>query len=256
VESILLSLAIGAAAFVSGLVGLVLLRHLPERHSVEKSRDMIGAVIGLVTLLLALVLGTVVGSSYGFYATQKAEVETLATRAVQLDLALAEYGPDTDPLRKQLKAGMVGAYNLFWGPNRISDSHTPNLKAAAALPNLRSIAEFLANLNPQTQQQRIYAGNAALDASIIENLRLGILLQLASPVSWPLVGVVVIWSVFLFCGFGVLSRPNATTIVALAFGSFAVASAIFLILELSQPYTGLFRIPPGALEQAIDALGR
>jgi hypothetical protein len=30
--------------------------------------------------------------------------------------------------------------------------------------------------------------------------------------------------------------------VALAFGSFAVASAIFLILELNQPFSGLYRV--------------
>ena len=41
------------------------------------SRDMIGAVIGLLSLLLALVLGTLVGSAYGFFATQKADIELL-----------------------------------------------------------------------------------------------------------------------------------------------------------------------------------
>ena len=51
---------------------------------------MIGAIVGLVSLLLALVLGTLIGSAYSFYATQKSELETLAAREVQLDLALAE----------------------------------------------------------------------------------------------------------------------------------------------------------------------
>jgi hypothetical protein len=59
----------------------------------------------------------------------------------------------------------------------------------------------------------------------------------------------------LFCGFGVLSSPNGTSAVALCFGSFAIASAIFLILELSQPYTGLLRIPSASMEQTLAALG-
>jgi hypothetical protein len=29
---------------------------------------------------------------------------------------------------------------------------------------------------------------------------------------------------------------------------------VFLILEMSDPYRGLLRIPPGALEQTIEAL--
>ena len=43
----------------------------------------------------------------------------------------------------------------------------------------------------------------------------------------------------LFCGFGVLSRLNSTSLVALFFGAFSVASAVLLILELNQPFTGL-----------------
>jgi len=80
-------------------------------------------------------------------------------------------------------------------------------------------------------------------------------LQLASPVSWPLLVVVVSWSLLLFCGFGVLSHINVTTVGALGLGAFAVASAVFLILELNQPYNGLFRIPSGSIDQAIEALG-
>jgi hypothetical protein len=58
----------------------------------------------------------------------------------------------------------------------------------------------------------------------------------------------------LFCGFGVLSGLDPTSVAALALGSFAVASAIFMILELGHPYTGLFRIPAGSMEQTLAAL--
>jgi len=80
-------------------------------------------------------------------------------------------------------------------------------------------------------------------------------LQLASPVSWPLIAIVISWAVILFFGFGVLSRMNATTLVALALGAFAVGSALFLILELNQPFTGIFRVPSGAFDQMLGSLG-
>ena len=81
-------------------------------------------------------------------------------------------------------------------------------------------------------------------------------LQLANPFSKPLLVVVVFWSFFLFCGFGLLSKLNATTIGALAFGALAVGSGIFLILELSQPYTGLFKISPAALQETVDSIDK
>lgn len=46
------------------------------------------------------------------------------------------------------------------------------------------------------------------------------------------------------------------TLVALACGAISVASAIFLILELSQPYTSLLRIAPTGLEQVIVDLDK
>ena len=39
-----------------------------------------------------------------------------------------------------------------------------------------------------------------------------------------------------------------------ALGAGSVASAIYLILEFSQPYLGLFRIPHEGLDQVIAAL--
>ena len=68
--------------FAGGVLGLYLQRMLPDEHSVEKSRDMIGAVMGLVTLLLALVLGTIVGSAYFFAATQQSELQALSAQSI------------------------------------------------------------------------------------------------------------------------------------------------------------------------------
>ena len=56
----------------------------------------------------------------------------------------------------------------------------------------------------------------------------------------------------LFFGFGVVSGLNATSLGALAFGSFAVASAIFLILELNQPFSGLFRLHPNRSQRQLQ----
>jgi len=60
----------------------------------------------------------------------------------------------------------------------------------------------------------------------------------------------------LFFGFGLISRASLTTRVALAFGSLSVGGALFIIIELAEPYTGLFRLSPAAIQQTIDAIDR
>ncbi len=62
--SLVISVAGGVLTFGLGLLGLYLKRLVPERHMSAGSRDMIGAVIGLLSLLLALVLGTLVGCEF------------------------------------------------------------------------------------------------------------------------------------------------------------------------------------------------
>jgi len=54
------ALVVGIAVFVGGSLGLVLHRILPEKHVTGGSKDMIGAVAGLLTLLSALVLGLLI----------------------------------------------------------------------------------------------------------------------------------------------------------------------------------------------------
>jgi purine-cytosine permease-like protein len=113
--TVLLCIGVAVLAFAFGVVGLLLQKLLPEPHTSDRSRDMIGAIVGLISLLLALVLGTLIGSTYSFYSTQKSEMETFAARAVQLDLALAEFGPETEPARLRMKDTLQRVHDMVWG---------------------------------------------------------------------------------------------------------------------------------------------
>jgi hypothetical protein len=249
-----LCIGVATLTFASGVLGMVVQRLLPDPHSADKSRDMIGAIVGLISLLLALVLGTLVGSTYAFYSTQKSELETFAAKALQLDIALSEYGAETSVARAKMKDTLTLVREMVWGSS--SAQAPPDLSVAAPIEHLKLLDVYVASLEPKTPAQRQFAATAAAAAGGIQQTRLLISLQLASPVSWPLVTIVVSWALILFCGFGILSRINATTTVAVALGAFAVGSALFLILELSQPLTGVFRVPSGAFDQMLASLGK
>jgi hypothetical protein len=245
--------AVAILTFAAGVVGLQLQKLLPEEHSVAKSRDMIGSVISLVTLLLALVLGTIVGSAYVFSTTQQSELQTLAAHSLLLDKALTQYGPETKPARDKIKEALSRTHELFWGSG---DADPQKLSVAAAMAGLQPFDAYIVSLDPQTPAQKKAAEAISAQFGQIEETRLMMSMQLTNPFSRPLLIVVVAWSLFLFCGFGLISQINTTTLTALGFGALSVASAILLILELSQPYAGLIRISPAALEQTIEAIDR
>ncbi len=62
------------------------------------------------------------------------------------------------------------------------------------------------------------------------------------------------WLTVLFGGFALLARPNATTLVALTLCALSVSAAIFLLLELDQPFSGVMAIKSEPLREALGPL--
>jgi hypothetical protein len=239
-----------AAAFA----GLSLHPRLPPEHKSDSARAVVGQISGLVSLLLALVLGTLIGVSFAYFSTQKTELETYSAQILRLDQALAQYGPETKPLRDKLKAGIVRGYETFWGGGKVD----PNaLTVAGPLANAQGVSDFLANLQPKSDAQKAALATANTYAGMVEQSRLLMSLQVASrPVSWVLIAILAFWTAALFFGIGLFAQPNALVYSALAFGAVSIAFAIFLIFELGMPYTGVFKVSPAPLEQAIEFMDK
>ncbi len=248
-------LAVAAAVFAGGLVGLGLQRVLPERLTTGPARDMVGAVIGLLSLLSALVLGLLIWTAYGVYSGQNLAIQTLAAKVLQLDFALADYGPDADAGRALLRQDLARSIDEVWG-RRESDSAFAANSFSQAIANLRRRQGYLDSLSPATDMQRTALAAAEATVDGIAQARLQMAFALASPVSYPLVLTVVSWATGLFLGFGLMSRAAPMSVAALACGAAAVASVAFLIVDLSSPYSGVFRASPAPLEQVLHYMGQ
>jgi hypothetical protein len=98
---------VAIAVFAGGALGLIVQRLLPEAFTSGGPRDMIGAVVGLLTLLSALVMGLLIWTAYGVYAGQNLAIQTLAAKVLQYDLALADYGPEANDLRLQVRHSLA-----------------------------------------------------------------------------------------------------------------------------------------------------
>ena len=242
--------AVALVVFAGGSVGLVLERLLPDEFTTGGPRDMIGAVIGLLTLLSALVLGLLIWTAFGVYSGQNLAVQTLAVKVLQLDLALTDYGPEAGGGRALLRQELAKTINAVWNAD-LSDREFAAHNFAGAVNNLRHQDGLLKSLDPTTDEQKQALAAAKQTIDSIGQSRLQMSFALDGAVSYPLVYVVVGWGVALFCGFGLMSKGNAMSFVALVFGALAVASAIYLILDLSSPYSGLFRTSPAPLQQVL-----
>jgi hypothetical protein len=254
-NSQLFTLAVAVAVFAAGCIGFALERILPEHHIKGPPRDMIGAVVGLLTLLCALVTGLLIWTAYGVYSGQNAAIQGLAAKVLQLDGALAEYGPETKAERAHLREGLAKSIVQTWGANE-SDSNFAANNFKAAIQVTRDRQKALDSLQPSTdeQKQALAAAKATVDS--LGQSRMQMSFALSAPVSYPTLLTVVAWVACLFCGFGLMSRGNVVSVVAMAVGALAVASAVLLILDLSNPYSGVFRASPAPLEQALAVMSK
>jgi nitric oxide reductase large subunit len=77
-----------------------------------------------------------------------------------------------------------------------------------------------------------------------------------SAVPLPLLVALVAWLAAIFLSFGLFAAPNSTTIATLTVSALAVSAAIFLILEMYTPFSGVLKISPRPILEALSQMGR
>ncbi len=70
----------------------------------------------------------------------------------------------------------------------------------------------------------------------------------------PFLVILVAWLTIIFASFSLFADNNRTTIAAFFVFALSAAASLFLILELSQPFTGLMAISSEPLRNALAPL--
>lgn len=233
------------------LAGRAIRRLLPDQHLSSDSRDGIKLAIGLVSTMSALVLGLLVSSAKSSFDTERSEVIQMAAKVAFLDRVLATYGPDTTEARGRLHDNVSEAIKRMWPeegglPARLA----PNVQTGNAL------YAAIQNLSPSDDMQRKLKDRATNAAEDLAQIRSLLQAQSVPSISRPMLVILVSWLVIIFLGFSMLAPPNATTILALMVSAVAVSGAIFLILELDQPFDGFLRISSEPMVNALNQIAK
>jgi hypothetical protein len=133
---------------------------------------------------------------------------------------------------------------------RHSADRNPNIQAG----NL--VYAALQHLSPEDNAQTALKSQATTQAVDIAQVRSLLAAQSVPSISRPMLVVVVSWLVVIFVGFSVIAPRNATAILALTLSALAVSGAIFLILELDEPFGGFIGISSQPMINALGQLGK
>ncbi len=240
-----------ACLFGGGLLGVWLRAALPEHHLSPDSKGLIQLGMGLIATMSALVLGLLIASAQGTYSTQRSEFAQLSSNIIVLDRTLAHYGPEATAARAVLR-GAVRQVLQRLAPEDGSPPERVDPKTTQA----EGLYDHLQGLTPQTEAQRTSKAQALSLALELSRARWLMFEQEAQSIPLPFLVVLVCWLALIFVSFGLYAPPNATVLAVLFVCALSVAGAIFLILELDQPYAGWIRISPAPLRMALSQLGQ
>lgn len=246
------SLIVFAVIFAGAFAGVLLRRGLPEHHLAEGAKDVVRLGTGLIATMAALVLGLLIASAKSSYETQNAQVRSLTANIILLDQVLAQYGPQAREARDLLRRAVDPLADRIWREKGTASAAGAPFEAIPATD--AAFAKIL-ELSPQTESQRVLKGRAVQFATDVAQARLALFVEPDRSIPMPFLIVLVFWLTIIFTGFSLFSRLNPTLIAMLFVFALCASGAIYLILEMSQPFVGLMQISSAPLRDALAPLG-
>jgi hypothetical protein len=247
-KDLLISLLVFALTFGGALLGVAVRPLLSERHLHPDSKDIVRMATGLIGTLAALVLGLLIASAKNSFDQKTNQVKQLTAAIILLDDLLAQYGPETASVRGRLRQSIPPLANRIW-----QEEEPPAGKPV----RFQSTAEALAfendleHLSPSNDAQRSLQSRAIQAFTEGAQIRLLLFAQSGGSIPTPFLIILVFWLSTIFVSFTLFARANMVVMAALLVCALSFSCAIFLVLELDNPFAGLMGISSATLRSAL-----
>jgi hypothetical protein len=220
-------------------------------HFREDVKDTIKLTSGLIGTMAALVLSLLIASAKGAHDAKTVQIKQITANIIQIDLDLEQYGPDAQKLRFILRRAVPAMIDQIWSEGDVgtASAYSPT---AEGLELVKEVQQ----LHPNGESQHAIQAQVLNSITNVVQARLLLFTQSNSAIPTPFLIILVLWIATIFTCFGLLVRPNRIVFITFFVGGLSVASAIFLVLEMGQPFSGLMQISDAAPRHALVRLGQ
>lgn len=254
-DALLTSLLVLVIVMAGAVLGSVVGRRLPEHHLSDASKDIVKFGAGIIATMAALVLGLLVASAKSSYDAKAAEMQQAAAKVILLDQMLRQYGPEAKPARELLRSVLISRQDMRWvASEAVTVAEKKAGGAAAERPPGEALRTTIAALVPANDTQRSVQSKSLQTIDDFMQMRWLFVAQSTDRVSTPLLVALVVWlTTIAFCT-GLYAPRNATVTVVGLLCALSVSAAIFLIIEMYEPFSGILRISDAPLRAAVGYL--
>jgi len=252
--------------FGSSAIGLFIRPLLSERHRSREVVEFVQLVVAMLTTFAALVLGLLTSSVKASFDAVGNDIKGLATQLIQLDRSLREWGTETQPTRELLRTYTAAVIATTWTreqkplgnyyPTQVLTGAGSSLESPTLGDMLTRIELDVRQLEPHDAMHRRLLTTCIAQFERLMETRWKLVEETPNSISGPFYVVLVFWLVIVFGSFGLTAPRNALSYTAIGLGGVSITSAMFVILELDTPFSGLFTVSSQPLRDALAHLSQ
>ncbi|QTL02828.1 hypothetical protein J5J86_18955 [Aquabacter sp. L1I39] len=281
-----LTLALIAFLAMAGAAacGCVLARRMPPDYLGGESIKSLRAAMALVATMTGLILGLMVNSSRFQYSDAEKDVQMYATTLMRMDIELTNFGGPACALRGNLRAFIEQLLLQTWPMPGTANATTPLPELARKLEQLTPQGPALpARPTPsgtvqETAGDTAKGGEKGSASTLLLNLtrELGhlppendirrTLISLGHQLMeyrWRIsdftsnraptafIGAVICWLALLYGILGVFAPRTPLVLFGFLAAIACIASAIYLVLEMDDPFSGQLRVPRAPISDVL-----
>ena len=200
-------------------VGAYLRSRLPEHHLSQDSENVVKLGVGLIATMSALVLGLLIASAKTAYDLKTNELNQIIADSLLIDQLLAQYGPETKPVREELRNSLRAIADTLWS----EEKNAPRMftPSSAGVETYRLIN----NLSPQNDAQRALRSQISETTKHLTQLRLLLFAQGDSAIPAPFIFILMFWLTLIFASFSLFGPSNPTVLAFLVLCAASAAGA-------------------------------
>jgi hypothetical protein len=247
-KDLLISLLVFALIFGGALVGAAVRPLLSERHLNPDSKDVVKMATGLIGTLTALVLGLLIASAKSSFDQKTSQVRQMTATIILLDDLLAQYGPETASARSLLRQSIPPLADHIWREEELPSGKPVQFRSTG---EALAFENELEHLSPNNDAQRSLHSRAIQAFTEGAQIRLLLFAQSGGSIPVPFLIILVFWLGAIFVSLTLFARANLVVMTALFVCALSFACAIFLVMELDNPFAGLLGISSTTLRSAL-----
>jgi hypothetical protein len=237
---------------------------LHERHRTGESAELIQLAITLQVTFTAIVLGLLTSSVKTGFETAYQARGLYAGQLAQLDRCLRDYGPETAPIRADLRQYVAAVIASTWPnekrPTDVGYPDTSHMALTGEDPTLANLMNDIGlavrGLDPADYFHRAIATACVGDFADVTRSRWAVIEGLHDSITTPFYWVLVFWLVILFGCFGLRAPGTRLTLIVITMCAISVSMAIFVIHTLDIPYGGFFGVSSESMRNALRDMMR